>query len=138
MPSIFNYNSLNLNIFVGMALLNRIDNYGLLNSLYNMISFNNLAISNINVISSHLGRISMSDVGLGYILPSNYIYSRNISTNKFIYLCGADTENLLNGDYINKSNFVVYLGPYLPVNYYNDKLILLYLLLFILKKMLII
>jgi NADH dehydrogenase/NADH:ubiquinone oxidoreductase subunit G len=115
----FNLNYINkIYFFLGMSILNRIDNdsilYGFLNLLI-ILKFNNFEY--LNIIPKFLGRISCFEIGILNSIKSNFL-DKNLYKLTINHYCGVDID--INKIYfLDSKNINIYQGPFYINNFFK-------------------
>lgn len=121
----------NINFFIGMSVLNRIDSNSILFGFLNLFNkFKLYDYSNLNLISKFLGRISSFEIGILQGLNSNML-NQKIYKKAINHYCGIDLDvskiynlskeniNIYQGSfYLNF--FMIYIWLILPTTLYHE------------------
>jgi hypothetical protein len=118
-------NFINLYIFLGTGTLIRTDSNSILNSLFKFLNDLSLPVKNLNIISRHLGRLTVFELG---IIPK--LNKSKLNNKSFNFLLGLDNlklefkktlnYNIFQG-YFYFSNFFEHINLVLPTNIYSEK-----------------
>lgn len=112
----FQYNTLGSNIFMGTSSWNRTDISSIINSFFYPTKNLILSVKNMHIISSCLGRISISESwsSIDPLNIINFVQYHNVNSSIFIHLCGTDIDFIDPLKSYNK--FIVFQGPFAPVH----------------------
>lgn len=115
--SFFYYNNLfSKNILVGSSSLIRNDSNTIINSIWNFMKFSNILISNINILSRNLGRISANEFNILYNIKPISNLSKNNKKNYFNFFLGVDNLCI---NVKNYKNINIFLGSFFIINFFE-------------------
>lgn len=111
----FNFFIKNLNIFVGSSFLNRYDTNSLFRSIFYFLNILGLNVNNLHVVVSHIGKLSLFEVGL---IKDNLPNKNSVNKQSFLYLCGVDLDKFLDSFLLN-IKFIVFQGSFFNQRIYD-------------------
>jgi NADH dehydrogenase/NADH:ubiquinone oxidoreductase subunit G len=88
----------------------------IINSFFNFTKNLVLSIRNLHVISSNLGRISVSESwsNTDSLNNINFVQCQGVNGSIFIHLCGTDIDYIDRLVSVNK--FIIFQGPFIPIH----------------------